>query len=278
MSLRNLPEVKAFQRPEGLHWDAPSDAMARWVPGVSAADAGSATVSIYDAIGEDAWTGGGFTARRMDGALRAIGSRPVTVKINSPGGDFFEGLAIYNQLREHPAEVTVQVMGLAASAASIIAMAGDRIEVGQGAFLMIHNAWAMAIGNRHDMRQAADVLEPFDAAMADIYAGRTGYDRKKVADMMDAATWLGAGAAVEAGFADAIIDGEPPEAVEARADVRARNQIESILAKAGLPRSERRRLIKDLNGGMRDAAADVTRDAGDPTAEILSQLTAILRS
>jgi ATP-dependent Clp protease, protease subunit len=278
MSLRKLPEVKAFQRPEGLHWDAPSDAMARWVPGVSAADATNATISIYDAIGADAWTGEGFTARRMDAALRSIGNRPVTVKVNSPGGDFFEGLAIYNQLREFPSEVTVQVMGLAASAASIIAMAGDTIEVGDGAFLMIHNAWAMAIGNRHDMRQAADVLEPFDAAMAGIYAARTGKAVADVAKMMDAETWLGAGAAVEAGFADAIIAGEAIEAETQRADLRARNQIESVLAKAGLPRSERRRLIKDLTGGMRAAAPDAMPGAGDPTAEILRQLTAILRS
>src|SRR3546814_13007802 len=81
----------------------------------------------------------------------------------------FEGIACYNVLREHPQTVTVKVMGMAASAASIIAMAGDQIEIGAASFLMIHNCWVMAMGNRHDMAETAEWLAPFDAAMADVY-------------------------------------------------------------------------------------------------------------
>ena len=270
MSLRKLPEIKAFERPDGLSWDAPSDALARWTPGVRASDdTEAATIGIYDVIGEDLWSGGGFTAKRMAGALRAIGKRDVTVSINSPGGDLFEGVAIYNALREHPAKVTVKVMGLAASAASVIAMAGDEILMGRGAFLMIHNAWAVAVGNRHDMRKAADTLEPFDTAMADIYAARTGGDAKKIAKMMDDETWLSASQAVDQGFADAVIDDDKTDTgTTARADLRARHQIDTMLARQGMPRSERRRLMRDLTGGTQDAAAHATPRAGALTAAL----------
>lgn len=89
-----------------------------------------------------------------------MGGENVTVNINSPGGDMFEGLAIYNLLREYSGKVTVKVLGIAASAASIIAMAGDEIQIGRGAFLMIHNCWIVMIGNRHDLAKAAIDIEP----------------------------------------------------------------------------------------------------------------------
>jgi len=285
MSVRKLPAIKAFERPEGLAWDAPSDALARWHGPAPEAAAGTdeGTVTIYDVIGEDSWTGNGFTAKRMSAALRSIGARDVTVKINSPGGDFFEGVAIYNLLREHPAAVTVRVMGLAASAASIIAMAGDRIEMGRGAFLMIHNAWAVAIGNRHDMRAAADTLEPFDAAMAGIYEHRSGLAAKKVAELMDAETWLAAAQAVEMKFADAVIDDEATTdgSTSARADLAAKHRVDTILAKQGMPRSERRRLIRDLANGTPGAAEPAMPSAGDSDpafADLVRKAIATLRS
>ena len=105
-------------------------AIDRWKPEVHAAADDDNSISIYDVIGEDFWTGEGVTVKRIDAALRKIGNRDVVVNINSPGGDVFEGIAIYNRLREHPAKVQVKVMGLAASAASIIAMAGDEIQIG----------------------------------------------------------------------------------------------------------------------------------------------------
>lgn len=87
--------------------------------------------------------------------------------------------------------MTIKVLGMAASAASIIAMAGDEVQVARAGFLMIHNAWTLAAGNRHDFREFADYLEPFDAAMADVYVARTGLDAKTVATMMDGETWIG---------------------------------------------------------------------------------------
>jgi ATP-dependent Clp protease protease subunit len=164
-------------------------------------------------IGEDPWTGGGVTVKRIDAALRSIGNKDVIVNINSPGGDVFEGIAIYNRLREHQGQITVKVLGLAASAASVIAMAGDKVQIGASSFLMIHNAWVLAIGNRHDMREVADFLEPFDRALADVYVARTG-QRSRTCRAMDAETWFNGSQAVELGYADALlaadeVDDEP---------------------------------------------------------------------
>src|SRR5690606_18216998 len=191
MSMKRLPAApEARQRPR-VRSDISDKALARWNPGVRAADETDRSISIYDVIGQDYWTGEGVTAKRIAAALRAIGKGPVTVNLNSPGGDMFEGLAIYNLLREHPGEVTVKVLGLAASAASIIAMAGDEVQVPRAGFLMIHNAWVIAAGNRNELRGVADYLEPFDAAMADIYAARTGDSLDDMAALIDAETWIG---------------------------------------------------------------------------------------
>jgi ATP-dependent Clp protease protease subunit len=157
-------------------------------------------------------TGQGVTAARISAALRAIGKRDVVVNINSPGGDYFEGLAIYNALRDHPAQVTVKVLGIAASAASVIAMAGDEIQIARAGFLMIHNTWIIAMGDRHALREAADWLEPFDQVAVDIYAARTGLEPKAIAKMLDRETWIGGDRGRRAGhFADAFL---PADAVD----------------------------------------------------------------
>jgi len=274
MSLRDLPAVQAFARPEGMTWDAPAGAMARWTPGLQAAEGDdAASISIYDFIGEDPWSGGGWTAKRVAGLLRSFGSRDVAVAINSPGGDVFEGIAIYNLLREHKGAINVKVMGLAASAASLIAMAGDDIRMGDGAMMMVHNAWGIALGNRHDMRAAADVLEPIDDAMAGIYAARSGQDRKKVGKMLDDETWMSAAQAVDFGFANGVMDAAKAPSARVEAPVQARHQLDVILAKTGMPRSERRRLLREIaNDGTPGAAVPpATHDAG------LSDVAASLR-
>lgn len=155
-------------RPNGVKFDLSPKALAHWDVGVQA-KAGDAVITILDPIGED-FLGNGVTAKRIAGALRAIGDKPVTVQINSPGGDFFEGLAIYNTLAQHTKPITVEVLGLAASAASVIAMAGDRIEMAKAAFLMIHNTQWVSIGDRHMMAETAAVMEKFDAVAAQLYA------------------------------------------------------------------------------------------------------------
>jgi ATP-dependent Clp protease protease subunit len=104
MSLRSLPEARTFARLQNYQWDAPSDVLAKWAQTpVATMQDGDTTISILDVIGEDFWSGDGVTANRISAALRSISNRDVTVRINSPGGDMFEGIAIYNLLRSHPA-------------------------------------------------------------------------------------------------------------------------------------------------------------------------------
>lgn len=280
MSLRKLPEAKAPARPQNLQWDAPSEALARWADRPLAAEANDPTViSVYDVIGES-WDGGGWTPRRMAGALRAIGAKDITVKINSPGGDVFDGIAIYNLLREHPGKVTVDVMGVAASMASIIVMAGDEIRMGLGTFMMVHNAWGLVVGNRHDFRAAADIFDGFDGALADIYEARTGLDRKGVEKLMDAETWLGPSDAVAKGFADSINDGATADDASARARdagaPSAQRRVDAILAQHGVPRVERRRMFREM-AGTPSAAGTVTPSAG-PDPASLRELINLLKS
>ncbi len=127
--------------------------------------------------------------------------------INSPGGDVFEGLTIYNVLRDHPAPVHVYVQGLAASIAGIIAMAGDHIQMGMGSMLMVHRAWTMAAGNVNDMRDTARLLDKIDSSLAGVLAGRSGNDAKRVEKWMDDETWFTAEEAVANGFADRVSAG-----------------------------------------------------------------------
>lgn len=263
MSLRTLPEAQVFQRPQNFQWDAPSDVLARWSEKpLAAAEDQASTISIFDVIGEDWWSGGGFTAKRCAAALRSIGDKDVTVQVNSPGGDMFEGIAIYNLLRGHKAKVTVEVMGWAASAASIIAMAGDEIVMGLGTFMMVHNAWGVVVGNRHDMRETADLFDGFDSAIVDIYEARTGSSRAEIEKLMDAETFLGPSEAKKLGFADRIDDGLSAEpSNQTHSEINATRRLDAYLAQSGVPRSERRRMIKAA-AGMQDAAgASVTHDA-----------------
>jgi ATP-dependent protease ClpP protease subunit len=273
MSLLQLPEIRADRRLNGAQFDLRPDALERWEPDVRATTDDAASISIYDSIGDN-WEGTGVTAKKVSAVLRSIGTRDVNVNVNSPGGDFFEGVAIYNLLREHKAKVTVRVMGLAASAASVIAMAGDEILMGAGAFLMIHNAWTIAIGNRHDLANASAVLEPFDAAMAKVYSQRAGITQAEAATLMDKESWIGADQAVEEGFATALID-----SAEITADPKAQGNrkvlalIEASMAKAGYSRSMRREAFKSLFPGTPSAAGNPAMpSAGEDVAATLQNL------
>jgi ATP-dependent Clp protease protease subunit len=266
MTIRNLPAAPAAQSRPGVSCDLSPRALERWNPSIQAAASDDdATISIFDPIGYDSWSGDGVTAKRIGAALRNIGERDVVVRVNSPGGDMFEGLAIYNLLREHKGRVTVKVLGLAASAASVIAMAADEVQVARAGFLMIHNAWVMAVGNRNDLRDVADTLQTFDTAMADIYAARTGDSIEALQKLMDKETWIGGSAAIEQGFADSLLPAdEVVESDDARASAQnSARQIEILLARQGVPRSERRRLIQGIKTSTPGAAGPGTPSAAD---------------
>ncbi|MDE9693008.1 head maturation protease, ClpP-related [Citrobacter freundii] len=248
-SLPAAPEGRPFAREKP---DLPAAAMERWNGGIRAAREGDNSISIFDVIGADYW-GEGVTASRIAGALRSLNGADVTVNINSPGGDMFEGLAIYNLLREYEGRVTVKVLGLAASAASVIAMAGDDVQIGRGAFLMIHNCWVYAMGNRHDLAQIAADMAPFDNAMSDIYQARSGLDATTVNRMMDGETYIGGSEAVEKGFADSLLSADEI-ADDDESPAAALRKLDALLAKANTPRSERRKLLKALSGSTPGAA------------------------
>lgn len=270
---RNMPLLPAAQSRAGMSFDLPQSALARWNPSIKAAAADDASISIFDPIGYDPWTGDGVTAKRIAAVLRGLNGADVAVNINSPGGDMFEGLAIYNLLRDHPGHVTVNVIGIAASAASIIAMAGDTIQIGRSAFLMIHNCWFGVVGNKTELRAAADTMEPFDRAMADVYAARSGLDIEAVAKLMDAETLIAGSDAVSQGFADALLAAD--QITETAGDnAPAARALDTALAKAGMPRSERRRLISEIKGTP-SAAHEGTPSAADP-AELAASTAALL--
>lgn len=235
-------------------------------------------ITMFEVIGEDFWTGGGITAKKVSAQLRAIGDRPVEVQINSPGGDMWEGLAIYNVLREHSQPITVKVMGMAASAASIIAMAGDTIEIGSASFLMIHKCWVVAVGNEDDMREVADYLAPFDQAMADVYAQRSGQKPEECTAWMKAETYMSGSTAIERGFADALLPADQTKVDEkAKASDRAHNEVRAMelaLVAGGATRSEARARINKIKGtpGAAPEPADTPGAGGD------DDLTAAIRS
>lgn len=246
----------------------------------AALEQGDNVITMFDVIGEDWWSGGGITAKKVGAQLRAIGDRPVEVQINSGGGDMFEGLAIYNVLREHPQEVTVKVMGMAASAASIITMAADRVEIGAASFIMIHNCWVIASGNRNDMADVAAFLAPFDQAMADVYAARTGRDTAEIAGWMDAETWLSGSTAIDRGFADALLPADQIRIDEnAKAADREANEVRALeltLINSGMTRAQARARIKSIKGtpGAVLDPADTPGAGGDP--ELIGAMQALL--
>jgi ATP-dependent protease ClpP protease subunit len=262
VTIRTLPKIEiGVIAASAIELSA--QALARWDETISAAAPKSDnTISILGPIGEDIF-GEGVTVKRITAALRAIGDQDVIANINSPGGNMFEGLAIFNALREHPRKVTVRVLGIAASAASLIAMAGDTIEVAKAGFIMIHNANVPDAGNRHDKREIADKLEQFDAAMAGLYADRTGLPRAKIAAMMDDETFLAGEDAVTAKFADALLSSDAVTH-EPKAEMTALRRLDDALARGDrLPRAERRALISEITGTPRAVDEPATPGAGD---------------
>lgn len=157
-------------------------------------------IEMYGPIGRSMWEDG-VTASQVSEALKGPESN-ATVRINSPGGSVFEGVAIYNLLKSSGKQIHVVVDGVAASAASLIAMAGHTISMCEGTMLMIHPAQAMTAGTAADLRQLASLLDKVTANMADIYAGRSGQTLADVQTMMAAETWMSSEDAVNLGFAD----------------------------------------------------------------------------
>lgn len=181
-------------------------------PLLAQAGDGQASLYVYEQIGEDWWTGEGVTAKRVADALEAAkGAKTLNIYVNSEGGDIFEAKAIYAQLRRFDAERVVYIDGLAASAATLIAMAGDRIVTAPAATWMIHEVWARTAGRAQDLRDLADVLDLENKAFAETYAARTKQPVDDVLAWMAAETWMDAKTAEERGFTDEIAESATTE-------------------------------------------------------------------
>lgn len=163
-------------------------------------DGDSAEIFIFDVIGWP-YNDAGDLVKQMAG----MKDKKLLVRINSPGGDCFDGLSIFNALANHPGGVTTRIEGMAASMASIIAMAGKNIEAYSNTMVMIHNALVYTAGNHHELRSVADIAEKISGQMAGIYSGRTKNGKRDVQQMMDAETYMTAKEAKEKGFIDTIL-------------------------------------------------------------------------
>lgn len=161
-------------------------------------------ITIYEDIGDGFF--GGISAKTFAGELKKLGKvSEIVVYINSYGGNVFDGVGIYNQLARHSARVIVDVDGIAASAASVIAMAGDVIRIAENGFMMIHDPWTLAMGGAADLRRTADELERVRDAIADTYVARTKQPRVRIIDQMATETWFSAADALDQGFATEIV-------------------------------------------------------------------------
>ena len=178
---------------------------------------GSVEISIYDEIGF-----GGVTAKDFLAEVKRYKGQHIHLRINSVGGSVIEGAAIYNALRRHKGGLTVHVDGLAASMASVIAMAGEEVYIADNAMLMVHNPWSMTMGDADDLRKEADVLDKLKATLVNAYVRKTGMETEDIAQMMDEETWLNATQSVAMGFADEIEDGIEAAASVTPASARAR--------------------------------------------------------
>jgi ATP-dependent protease ClpP protease subunit len=166
---------------------------------------GTLELLVYEDIGQNWWDGSGVTAKTVKQQIDEAGPfTRIAVRINSPGGDAFEGVAIHSLLRAQGKPIDVYVDGIAASAASIIAMAGDTITMGVSAMMMIHNAWCSCTGYADDMRKMADTLDKVSAAVAQTYISRSGMSSADVKELMDGESWLGAQDCVDKGLATSI--------------------------------------------------------------------------
>lgn len=263
-----------FRRTPAAQARAPHPLVVR----AAADEADAAEILIYDEIGF--W---GIAAKDVVQALRGVTAATIHARINSPGGDVMDGVAIYNALRGHGARVITHIDGMAASIASVIALAGDEVRMAENAFFMIHDPWGITIGTATEHRKTADVLDKVEGVIAETYLKRAEAERDQVLAWMDEETWFTAEEAKDAGFVDEVVatapvkaqfdlsafrhapaalrDAEPPKPTE--------RDLERLLRDAGLSRSEAKAAIAATKNphSLRDAA-----EAGVAAAQVGSDL------
>lgn len=183
-----------------------------WIKNQDESGSEMRTLFLNGEISDETWYGDEVTPRLFKDELES-GSGPISVWINSPGGDVFAAAQIYNMLMDYPYDVTVKIDGLAASAASVIAMAGTTVEMSPVAMMMIHNPATIAIGDSEEMKKAVKMLDEVKESIMNAYEIKTGLARDKISKLMDAESWFNAKKAVELGFADKILFADGQESV-----------------------------------------------------------------
>lgn len=164
-------------------------------------------LELYGTIAEESWFDDDVTPKMFKEELNA-GEGDITVWINSPGGDCVAASQIYSMLMDYKGNVTIKIDGIAASAASVIAMAGTKVLMAPTALMMIHNPATMAFGDHEDMQKAIEMLDEVKESIINAYELKTGQSRAKLSHLMDAETWMNANKAIELGFADDILTDE----------------------------------------------------------------------
>jgi ATP-dependent Clp endopeptidase proteolytic subunit ClpP len=236
LSYRNQRNAEAVAR----YWNKPLE-KPDWYR-IEALSDDDAEIMIYDVIG---WPF--VEASEFVRAISEMKQSIITVRINSPGGDVFDGIAIFNALKAHKSKIVTRVESLAASISSVIALAGSEVQAYQNTMMMIHEPWTYAFGNQYDLRETAEILEKISSNMVDIYSGSSSLGKREIKQIMKDETWLTAKEAKDKGFVDTILDGK---AIKAEFDL-------SIFANAPHEPTERERekALRDVGFTLKEAKA-----------------------
>ncbi len=208
----------------------------------------SADIYLYDEIG-DSWYGESTSAKGFKKELDKIGDvKILNIYINSPGGSVFDGMAIYNQLKRHKAQKNVYVDGFAASIASVIALAGDKITIPKNAYFMIHQPWSITWGNAAEFRRMADALDTIEDGILNVYEGHSYLSRDRIKKMMEDETWMTGEEAFAYGFADEVGEEIQVAASVAKSEIwgkfKKAPKVEQKLAANNLRDDEKKREMK----------------------------------
>lgn len=257
LSYRNQKNAEAVSR----FWGKPLDRPEWYKIEASAND--QAEILVYDVIGWP-YNDAGDLVRYVN----SLGDKDILVRLNTPGGDVFDGMAIFNALANHKGKVTIRIEALAASMGSVLAMAGKEIQAYSNTMMMIHDPWIYTAGNQYELREMADLLEKISGNMLDVYAGRSKIGKREMKEIMKAETWYTAKEAKEKGFIDTIL--ETGKAAKAQFDLTmytnapdgicsiegrdlTEREIERALRDAGASRSFAKAIVAERFKPLRDA-------------------------
>ena len=259
----DLPRLLALLGPREPDTDRDPKATPPGWYSITNVSAAEAEIFIYDHIGTF-----GVTASDFIGELREIKASKIALHINSPGGDVFDGIAIFNALSSHKATITVWVDGVAASAASFIAMAGDEVVMAPHSQMVIHDAMGLAMGGADDMRKMAGLLDKSSDNIASIYAEHTGTEVAVWRQRMKDETWFSDVEAVDVGLADRV-DGEDEDQVTARRAARAEARGTRTFVNGEEVKSERNPIPLGILQALQKGTSDVVRKETLPDFDFL---------